>query len=164
MKKYLSLVLVAAMAAIMSTNSNAAGGFKKQPFQEVFYFEHGGKGDGSGRSADNAHALSTVDLYAIPADAVIERAYLVVDTAIAGTVSLDIGDDDDADGYCPNGSITLGTPGMYCGNDSERGAYGLATSNAKLKYYSAAGKEVKAAFSGASSAGKARVVIEGFLL
>jgi len=166
MKKYLSFVLIAAVAALASINGYAAGGFKKQKFQEVFYLEHGGKGDASGRSADNAAAISTRDVFAIPAGAVVENAYVIVDVAVVGLTSLDVGDDDDADGYCLNADITLGTPAAYCANEADKGAYlhDSGASGSKVKYYSASGKEVKIDVVGPSSAGKAKIIVEGFLL
>jgi hypothetical protein len=150
--------------------------FKKEKFVKVVYLEHGGKGDQSGSSADNAKPLSDGDLWAIPAGCVIEKCYLVIDTAITGTTNLDVGDDDDADGFIDGSvSVTLGTAGMYGWNAKEAGAYlrvetAGATDAADIyvvpnaKYYAAAGKEVKLDTTTASTAGKARVIIEGFYL
>lgn len=150
--------------------------FAKEKFTQVVYLEHGGKGDGSGLSADNAKALVDADLWSIPAGAVIEKCYLLVDTAIAGTTNLDVGDDDDADGFIDGSlSVTLGTPGMYGWDAKNAGAYlriqtagGTDAADIDVvpnaKYYAAAGKEVKLDVSGSSSAGKARVVIEGYFL
>ena len=98
---------------------------------------------------------------------------MIVDTAITGSTALDIGDDDDADGFCPTASLTLATPGMYCHNAKVKGAY-LRVQTAgvtdpadiyvvpSMKFYSAAGKEVKLDNTTANTAGAFRVVVEGF--
>jgi hypothetical protein len=146
-------------------------GFGNQPFVKVFYFEHGGKGSANGLSAGNAAAIADKDLMSIEAGMVIEEVSLIIDTAVGGSSALDVGDDDDADGFCPNASLTLGTPALYCDNAGDRGAYmrkqtqGGSTPNVvapKAKYYAAAGKEVKLDVTGASNAGKFRVVVKGY--
>lgn len=146
--------------------------FKHEKFMKVKYFEHGGKGSGSGASADNAAAIVDGDVMPIEAGMVIEKAYVIIDTAVTGTTVLEVGDDDDADGFVPNASVTLGTPGMYGYDAKNAGAYlriqtAGATDAADIyvvpnaKYYSAAGKEVKLNVTTASTAGKFRVVVEG---
>lgn len=147
----------------------------KEKFQKVVYLEYGGKGGQTGDSADNAKPFSAAaDLWTIPAGTVIEKVYVIVDVAIAGTTNFDVGDDDDADGFIDGSlSVTLGTPAMYGYDAKNAGAYlRVQTAGAtdagdiyvvpNAKYYSAAGKEVKLATSGSNSAGKARVIIEGF--
>lgn len=150
-----------------------AGGFKNEKFQHVKYYAHGGLGDGSGKSADNAAAIVDSDVMAIEAGTVIEKVYVCVDTAITGVTNLDVGDDDDADGFVDGSlSVTLGTPGMYGWNAKLAGAYlrvetAGATDAADIyvvpnaKYYAAAGKEVKLDVTTASTAGAFRVVVEG---
>jgi hypothetical protein len=149
-------------------------GFAEEEFKEVFYFEHGGKGSQSADSADNAKAIADTDIMSIEAGTVIEKVYVIVDTAITGTTDLDVGDDDDADGFVDGSlSVTLGTPGMYGNNAKVAGAYlrvqtAGATDAADIyvvpnsKYYSAAGKEIKLDATGASTAGKFRVVVQGY--
>ena len=149
-----------------------------QPFTKVFYLEHGGKGNGSGSGPANARALADADLWAIPAGCLIKKCYVVVDVAITGTTDFDVGDDDDADGYVDgsNGlAAGLGTPGLYGYSAKEAGAY-LRVQTAggtdaadidvtdQAKYYPAAGKELKLNVTTASTAGKCRVVVEGFML
>lgn len=161
----MKLLLVALLAFAIPSASMAAGGFKKEKFQKIFYLEKGGKGSESGLSADNAADFADADVYAIPADAVIEKVYFIVDTAItAAAGTIDLGDDDDSNDYCPSANITAGTVGMYCNNSNTAGAYLASSSNPLAKWYSAAGKEVKLDVGGTFSTGKARVVVEGFLL
>lgn len=147
--------------------------FSKEKFQKVVHYEHGGKGDGSGRSADNAKTIVDGDVMAIEAGMVIENVYVLIDTAVTGSTALDLGDDDDADGFVPTASITLGTAGMYGWDAKAAGAYlrvqtAGATDAADIyvvpqaKYYAASGKEVKLDVTGSSTAGKFRVVVEGF--
>jgi len=149
---------------------------KYERFNQVVHIKHGGSGDNSGLSADNAKTLTDQDLWVIPAGCVIERVYLIIDTAITGTSDLDIGDDDDADGYVDGSlSVTLGTAGMYGWNAKSAGAYlRVQTAGAtdagdiyvvpNAKYYSASGKEIKLDVTGTSTAGVARVVIQGFMV
>jgi hypothetical protein len=150
----------------------ARTGFVGERFTEVIYLEAGGTG--SGKSESSPLDFVAGDLMSIPAGCVITKAFVIIDTAIAGTTNLDVGDDDDADGFVDGSlSVTLGTPGMYGWNAKVAGAYlRVETAGAtdpgdvyvvpNAKYYSAAGKEVKLAVSGTNSAGKARVVVEGY--
>lgn len=145
-------------------------------FSHVVYLKHGGSGDNSGRDASNAKTLTDQDLWAIPAGCVIEKCYVIIDTAITGTTNFDVGDDDDADGFIDGSlSVTLGTAGMYGWDAKNAGAYlriqtAGATDAADIyvvpsaKYYSATGKEVKLDVTGTSTAGVCRVVIEGFFI
>lgn len=151
----------------------SVAGFAGEKFRVVRYYAHGGSGDNSGLSENNAATIVDGDVMAIPAGTVIEKVYVIVDTAITGTTNLDVGDDDDADGFVDgSASVTLGTPGMYGWDVKNAGAYlriqtAGATDAADIyvvpnaKYYSAAGKEVKLDVTGASTAGAFRVVVEG---
>lgn len=147
--------------------------FKGEKFIKEIYLSGTATG-GSGESYASPLPFVDGDLWAIPAGTLIEKAYLVVDTAITGTTNLDVGDDDDADGFVDGSlSVTLGTPGMYGWNAKVAGAYlrvetAGATDAADIyvvpnaKYYSAAGKELKLDVTTANTAGRARVVIEGY--
>jgi hypothetical protein len=148
--------------------------FKPEPFTKVLYFENGGKGDADGRSPDHAAAMiDNSTLWAIPQYSEIKKVSVIIDTAVAGTTDIDIGDADNADGFVDgSGSLTLGTPGIYSNNAKVAGAYlrvetAGATDAADIyvvptsKYYTASGKYIAADFTGTSSAGKLRVVIEG---
>lgn len=145
-------------------------GFAGDRFCKTFYFAHGGTG--SGNSPANPAAIDDKDLCSLDAGVVIEKVAVIVDVAVTGTTVVDVGDDDDADGFVPNASITLGTPGMYGYGAKAAGAY-LRTETAgatdpgdidvtdAAKYYSAAGKELKLATTTASTAGEFRVVVWG---
>lgn len=149
--------------------------FKHEKFMHKKYYAHGGLGDGSGLSADNAAAIvDDASLMIIEAGMVIEKAYVVISSAISGTSNLDVGDDDDADGFVDGSlSVTLGTPGMYGWDAKNAGAYlriqtAGATDAADIfvvpnaKFYSAAGKEVKLDVTGSSLGGAFQVVVEGY--
>lgn len=148
-------------------------GFAGEKFQVVRYYEHGKSG--SGEHASDPAAISDADIFAIPAGTVIEKAYVIVDTAVTGTTVVEVGDDDNADGFVENAAITLGTPGMYGWDAKAAGDY-LRVETAggtdaadiyvvpQAKYYAAAGKEVKLNVTNASTAGAFRVVVEGMYL
>ena len=168
-------VILLAMSLFVVSSTFASGGFEKEKFQKIIYLAYGGTGNGL-NPADPKSLNADSDLWAIPANTVIEKVYVVVDTAITGTTNLDVGDDDDADGFVDGSlSITLGTAGMYGWDVKNAGAYlrvqtAGATDAADIyvvpnaKFYSATGKEVKLDISGTNTAGKARVVIEGYYL
>lgn len=148
--------------------------WKNQKFLQVFFYEHGGKGQGTGLDADNAHSLAADhDVMSIEAGMVIEKVYMILDTAVTGTTNFDVGDDDDADGFLDSSlSVTLATPAMYGWDAKFAGAYlriqtAGATDAADIyvvpnaKYYIAAGKEIKVDLTTASTAGKLRIAVEG---
>lgn len=170
------IMLVFGLLLGMTGQAFAGPGFQLDKFQKVFYFEHGGKGSYSGLGAGNAKAIEDTDLMSIDAGSVIEKVYVVIDTAVAGVTGIAVGDDDSANGFVIPSSVTVATPGIYSWNANKAGAY-LKSQVAGVsdaadvyvapaaKYYSAAGKEVKLDVSGAaSSAGKFRVVVEGYKL
>jgi hypothetical protein len=176
MNKFLYGVFAALALTLFSASTSHAAGWAGEPFRKIVYFEHGGKGAGSGNDAGNAKAIVDADVMAIEAGTVIEKAFVVIDTAITGTTNLDVGDDDDADGFVDGSlSVTLGTAGMYGWDVKNAGAYlrvqtAGATDAADIyvvpnaKFYSAAGKEVKLDVTTASTAGKFRVIVEGYKL
>lgn len=106
--------------------------FKNQEFVAIKHYAAGASGSGNS-SADPAAPVDG-DVVAILADCVIENVDVIIKTAVTG--SIDVGDDDDADGFAATADITEATPGVYVG----AGAY--LTGGAK-KLYQAAGKEVK---------------------
>lgn len=147
-------------------------GFAGEKFTKTFYLEYNGKGEQTGLDAANAKAFVDTDLMPIEAGMVIEKVYLIIDTAITGTTVLEVGDDDDADGFVKDQAANFATPGMYGWDAKGAGAYlRIQTAGAtdagdiyvvpNAKYYSAAGKEVKLNITTANTAGKARVVVEG---
>ena len=125
-------------------------GFKKEPLLHVKYYSFGASG--SGASASDPASPVDGDVIAIPVNAVISGCDVIITSAVTGTI--DIGDDDDADGFAATAGITEGTPGLYVG----AGAY--LASGAK-KYYSASTKEVKLDAT-TISAGAFTVVIHGY--
>jgi hypothetical protein len=151
-------------------------GFKNEKFVQVIHLAHGAAAANDGLSPSNPKPLADGDLMAIPAGVIIEKVYLIIDEAITGTTNLDVGDDDDADGFVDGSlSVTLGTPGVYGWDVKNAGAYlriqtAGATDAADIyvvpnaKSYLASGKELKLDITTASTAGKARVVVEGFVL
>lgn len=149
------------------------GGAQGQKFQKVIYVAFGGSASASGSSYDAAKPFVTGNLWAIPTNAIVEKAYVIVDVAITGTTVLNIGDEDGATSWCPTAAITLATPGMYCWDAKNAGAYARISTpgatdagdiyvvpNAKL--YSTAGKHIALANTTANTAGKMRVVVEGY--
>ncbi len=127
---------------------------------------------GSGDSYDSPLPFVDGDLWPIPSGTIIEKVYCIVDVAISGTSDLDVGDDDDADGFIDGSlSVTLGTKGLYSNNCKVAGAYlRVSTAGATdagdiyvvptTKFYSAAGKEVKLDVTTTNTAGKMRVFID----
>lgn len=124
--------------------------FKNEQFLVVKHYEFGASGSGNS-SSDPASPVDG-DIVAILADAVVEGCDVIIKSAVTG--SIDIGDDDDADGFAATAGITEGTAGVYVG----AGAY--LSSGAK-KRYASAGKEVKLDAT-TISAGSFAVVIKGY--
>lgn len=163
------------LGMLIAAPAFADGGFEKEKFTKVVYLAYGGTGTGA-NPASPLSLNADADLWAIPANTVIEKVYVVIDTAITGTTNFDVGDDDDADGFIDGSlSVTLGTAGMYGWDVKSAGAYlRIQTAGAtdatdiyvvpNAKFYSATGKEVKLDITGTNTAGKARVIIEGYYL
>src|SRR6185295_3362710 len=98
-------------------------GFKGEKFVHVVHCKGTATG-GSGTSYDDALPIAHGDLWSIPADTVIEKVWVVIDTLLTGTTDLDIGDDDDPDGFVDGSlSVTVGTAGAYSLNAKVAGAY-----------------------------------------
>lgn len=170
--KRFSAIVIAVL--ISATSAQAAGpGWYGECFSKTFYFSGpSGKGKASGKSAANAAAIADGDIMPIEAGTLITNVSVIIDTAVTGSTAVDVGDDDDADGFCPTASLTLGTPGLYCHNAKVRGAYQrVETAGAtdaadiyvvpNMKYYSAAGKEIKLDNTTTNTAGAFRVIVEG---
>ena len=124
--------------------------FKNEQFLVIKHYAFGASGSGN----DSADPASPVDgdIVALLADCVVEGCDVIIKTAVTG--SIDVGDDDDADGFAATAGITEGTAGVYVG----AGAY--LSSGAKRRY-AAAGKEVKLDAT-TISAGSFAVVIKGY--
>lgn len=175
MKGVIALIALVFSMTILFPVTAGAVTWKGQKFQTITYYEYGGKGSMSGGDAGNAKAISDGDVMAIEAGTIIEKVYMVIDTAIEGTTALEVGDDDASDGFISNSFVTLATPGLYGWNAKEVGSYlqmgaageaGSSTEYAvpNVKYYSAAGKEVKLNVTTANTAGKFKVIVEGYKL
>lgn len=161
---------------VLAAPANAVSGFKGESFEKVFYLSGAsGKGAHSGLGAANAKPIASTDLMSIEAGMVITKVFVIVDTALTGTTSLKVGDDDLADGFVRNQDLSLSTVGLQCWNAKATGAYlrvqtAGATDAADIyvvpnaKYYSAAGKEVKVETVGTNTAGALRVVVQGLKL
>ena len=146
-------------------------GFKNECFKETVFLSGTATG-GSGKSYSSPKPFVDGTLMTIPANTLINRVYMVVDVAITGTTDLDVGDDDDADGYIDGSlSVTLGSAGLYGWNAKLAGAYlrvqtAGATDAADIyvvpnaKFYSSA-KSLLLDATTTNTAGKARVVVEG---
>lgn len=173
--KTLFAVLALLLCTSLPLNALAVVGFGGEKFVKVVYFEKGGKGKKTGIDAGNARDIVDASIMAIPADSVVTNVYVVIDTAITGSTAIDIGDDDSANGFVPTASLTLATPGMYGWDAKAKGSYlRVQTAGAtdagdiyvvpQAKYYSAGTKSVKLDNTTANTAGKFRVVIEGYRL
>jgi hypothetical protein len=169
---FLALILSLALPV---TGFGAANSYPaKTAFQQVIYLSGTGT-SGTGLNSGSPKGFADQDLWEIPANTVIEDVYFCIDTAITGTTVLEVGDDDDADGFVTDQAASFATPGCYSLNAKVAGAYlrvqtAGATDAADVyvvpakKYYSAAGKEVKLNITTTNTAGKARVIIRGFFL
>lgn len=169
--------LVLSFAAFLSP-AHADGWVGRKFHQEVFVaFGGNGTNGSSPQSAIKCDAANgtSLNLWAIPAGALIERVYVVVDTAITGTTAINVGDDDGSSSFVPTAAITYATPGVYGWDAKSAGAYmRIQTAGAtdagdiyvvpNSKYYTVGTKTVKAAITGNCTAGRWHVVIEGTLL
>lgn len=144
-------------------------------YREIFLKGAAGTGSASGASYDDAKGFVDGDLMAIPAGLLIEKVFLIIDTAITGTTVLEVGDDDDADGFIVDQAANFATPGMYGWDAKGAGAYlRISTAGAtdaadiyvvpNAKLYRATGKEIKLNVTTANTAGRARVVVMGTYL
>lgn len=163
MRTLIALVLALGFTA----DALAVSLVRNAPFERVIYLSTpSGSADGS--SYSNAKALGTdADLFEIPAGAVIENVFVIVDSAVSGTTSIAIGDDDSSTGFLPV-AITdtlLATPAILGYPSTNKGSYLKdASSNAAAKYYADSGKEVKLDATGSlTNSGKVRVVIKGYM-
>lgn len=78
------------------------------------------------RSITEADTGTTVAVIDVPAGTFIPPHMVVLQIVTGfsgGTPSIDIGDQDDADGWIDTVDITEGTPGTYSGSEATTGAY-----------------------------------------
>lgn len=132
-------------------------GFKNEVFYDVVYFEHGGTGSGDAESSPLPIASNTAFL-SLPAGVVLEDVDVIIQTAVTGSTDIDIGDNGgDTDGLVDGSAdLTLGTPELYSGAGAD-----LASGAAHL-YSLTAATDLAIAVTGASTAGKLRVVFKGY--
>ncbi len=172
MKALKNLQLALVVLALTMVSITAKAERPRECFVKIFYLKYGGSASNSGLHPDSAKPFADGDLWAIPAGVRIDNVDFIIDTAITGTTVLEIGDDDDADGFVTDQAANFATPGAYSLSAKVDGAYlrtqtAGATDAADIdvvptsKYYSAAGKELKLNITTANTAGKARVVVEG---
>lgn len=125
--------------------------FKGEQFSDVKYFAFGGTGNGM--SVNDPLPISDQDIFSIPAGMVITNVSVLVSTALTGTTVLDIGDDDDQNGFVAAATLTAGavtaSNGAYLSGDLEKG-------------YLATGKEIKLDNTTANTAGAFSVAVRGY--
>lgn len=166
-------ILIAALTGY--SVANAAGNLKGKPFVHTICVKDSGSGSKTGNSCNDAKPIlnsdneGVADLWEIPAGTVIEKVYLIIDSAFTGTTNFDVGDDDSANGFIDSSvSVTLGSTGAYGYSHKNAGAYlsvGAGDgSGEQIKYYSASGKSLKLSVAGSNSVGTARIVVEGYVL
>lgn len=134
------------------------------PWEKVVYVSAASTATSSASGASYASAKNWADqdLFAIPANVVVEQVYAVVDEAISGLTAVSIGDDDAATGFVTSASSPLASLGVNWYEQTDKGSYLKIGANARAKFYSATGKEVKLDVTGTASAGKARFYFRGF--
>jgi len=164
MKFFSTLLLVFSLAFSGLTASAAPIG--KKSFEHVIYVAYGGSSSYSGGDYITPKPISDGNLWAIPAGAVIENVFVVVDTLVAGITAFNLGDADTASGFIVSASGTLETTGLYYWGTDYKGAY-LKSSNVvanhwEAKYYPASGKYLALDVTGTASAGKFRVIVRGY--
>lgn len=125
--------------------------FSHDQILKVKHYEYGASG--SGNSASDPASPVDSDIMPILAGTVISGVDCIIKTAVTGTI--DVGDDDDPNGYVATAGVTEATPGIYVG----AGAY--SADRATKKYYAAAGKEVKLDAT-TISAGSFAIVVYGY--
>ena len=121
--------------------------FKKDEVLRVVYLEHGASGTGA--SEDDALPIESASLGPLDEGEVVTAANWHVETSITGSTQVDVGNDDDADGY-------IAAPALTAGN--------VAGAGAELLVPKAAAGTVELTVAGASTAGKAQIVLVGYRL
>lgn len=172
-------VLMSLVIGLCSFSAIAAsGGGINERFTKTIYVKFGGASTAGGESYDSAKSCAADgDLWAIPANIVIEKVYVIMDTAVTGSTALDVGDDDDPNGFFDGGVSGMEgatfAAGLYGWDAKVAGAYlrvetagGTDAADIDVvpaaKAYLATGKEVKLDITTACTAGRFRVVIQGF--
>lgn len=172
MKKFLSFL---ALGLLLATHAEA-GAVGGNNFTKIIHLMSANlsptpSANNDGRDYGSALPFTDGDLFDIPANVVVTNVYLVVDEAIAGLTAFNVGDDDDADGIIASSSPAValaiagslnyfGVPykGVYLKDSTS------VANHVTAKYYSATGKELKLDVTGTSTAGKARLFVEGYVV
>ncbi len=105
------------------------------------------------RQVAYSEGAATYTVYEVPAETLVTRVELVVTTAFAGTSpTLDVGDEDNDDGWVDNSDVTETSAGVYRGDGGDATLY-------DGHYYSAA-KRITVKIGGTSlTAGACHAVI-----
>lgn len=127
--------------------------FRNELCQMTVYVAHAGTG--SGASAQDPLPIAAQDLDVLPEGFVAYDATFVLTTAVTGTTAINIGDDDDDDGYVDALDITYATPAAYPGS-------GVYVASDAEKHYVDETKTLKMAITGASTAGAGVVHVKGY--
>lgn len=168
--KFLSLLVLTLFVAVAPAKASVLGGTS---FQKIIYLSAATdtttkNAANDGRDYASAKGFFDGDLMAIPSDVIITNVYAIIDVAVVGPTAFNIGDDDTASGFIASSAPTgtLAAVGLAWWEVGYKGAYlkggSIVTNGLLAKYYSATGKEVKLDVTGTASAGKMRVVVEGF--
>lgn len=154
MKWLLTLLAVLTFTeAIFAAAPSVGSPSPKQPLYHQIYLAYNGTGNGTNKNSPLP--LSSGDVWNIPAGAVLTKVYAIVDSAMTGLSSGgNIGDADSATTWV-TGSSSI-TP-----ISTVTGMKANTSSPQSPKYYSAAGL-LKWAATGTASAGKMRIVVEGY--
>lgn len=130
--------------------------FKNTEWVKAVYFAFGATGTGA--SALDPKPIVDSDVMAIEAGMVITDVSVIVTTAITGSTVIDIGDDDDQNGFVAAATLTANAV------TNSNGAY-LYSGGASLeKYYAAAGKEIKLDNTTTNTAGAFVVFVKGYMV
>lgn len=111
-----------------------------------------------------SQGTTPIDLMAIGDGVVIEQVLTRVKTPAVGASNLIVGDDDDDNGYILAGDATAAGGTVYGDAVTERGAYlyDATSKGGHVKFYGAAGKELKFKLSaGPTTEGVFQVLVIG---
>lgn len=161
MKMFLGLILSVAMLAT-SAHASPVG---NAPFHKVVYISAAANSTQSAANAGRDYSFPkgwySGDLLTIPAGCVVENVYMVVDVALAGPTVVSLGDGSSATGFMTSSSSPLASTGILYWDVQYKGAYLYSGSRSYAKLYSS-DTALKLAVTGTATAGKAKVVVDGW--
>jgi len=108
------------------------------------------------------YAATPIAVFNIPANAFVVNALVRIRTAFTGTSpTIAFGDEDAAEGFVPESSVTEGTAGFYPGDGelTEYGSYLYDGTKKKIQKFYPAIKEARVAIGGTPTAGIAEVYL-----